>query len=1096
VIVTAVHLLVPRLLAPSLAESVKAATGRELSFGEVGVTLWPRPSLVLSQVRLGNASWGSQPWLAQVGRATAELDAWGLLSGQLRIRQVAVTDATVFLETDAAGTGNWVMGSPHATRPAWPEALAIDQLTLKAIAFTYRDGKTGRVTSVRLDAARLAAASASSPIDVDARAAFDGKLIQVGGSIGPLAALLANAPVPVNLEGKLGAASVSARGHVDKPLDLAGFSLALRAEAPELAELAALVGATMPLLGPLRGAAQLSGTAGAMVLTGIDVALGGHGAPQITLSGTVANLRAASGIDLRLAASATDWWRVGESTDGQRLPPFRASARVHGTRQGYRVDDLELRIADSTVNASLQVVPGGPRPRIVGKVSSPLIDLARRPPTSAAITAVGAASAAPARPKPTDHWQLADVDLDLQIARLVFPDGRELRSGSGRLALEKGQLKASALQASLGGARIRLDGSIADAAHLAGFDLGGRLHGDKMTQAFQCCGRAVPLVGPYEGQARLKGAFDALRLTAIDAAAGRPGQRLRVSGQIDDLLHWQGLALVITANIGDSIAAGRLFGVDLPRLPALRATARLSGPRGGYAFDDLDLVLGRTGLQGRVVFAPGEPRPRVTADLAGTLLDLSELPSLQPKPGATSPMLAADVEARLRIERVVLPDRRSLGPLGGVARLEAGAVEFKQFSMAVDGASATVDGRIGDPLRLAGLDLVLSADVKRGAGLAAFTGLSLQALPAFTASARLTDAPAGYVFAGLKMATTAATLAGDVAVTRGAKRFKVSAKLTAPSLDASVFLPPDAAAGTAKAAEARSRVIADVPLPLDLLRAVDADVELHIDTVNVRNTVPVGPLLVRVVIADGLLKAEPMQIAGPPNQRLSASVTVDAAKAAWDLQAEGSALDLGTVLARFGHPGVVTGGSTQLALQLRGRGKTLPALLGSLDGEATVAIGPLRVHNFAIDFDRGILARALGLANPSHKTEPDTDIDCVGIRVPVKSGVISTERGIAAETAKYNVVLGGTLNLKTEAIDVAVTPVVKGGRGVVTSSIASVVRVGGTLSAPALAVDPVGVAKTAVGAGVAVLATPWWLADTLLKKIQTDPTPCATALGK
>jgi len=104
--------------------------------------------------------------------------------------------------------------------------------------------------------------------------------------------------------------------------------------------------------------------------------------------------------------------------------------------------------------------------------------------------------------------------------------------------------------------------------------------------------------------------------------------------------------------------------------------------------------------------------------------------------------------------------------------------------------------------------------------------------------------------------------------------------------------------------------------------------------------------------------------------------------------------------------------------------------------------------------------------------------------------------GIAAETAKYNVVLGGTLNLKTEAIDVAVTPVVKGGRGVVTSSIASVVRVGGTLSAPALAVDPVGVAKTAVGAGVAVLATPWWLADTLLKKIQTDPTPCATALGK
>lgn len=83
----AVHLLVPRLLVPALVASVKEGTGRELGVGEVGVTLWPRPALVLSQVRFGNAPWGSRPWLAQAGRASAEFDVMALLSGRLRIRQ-------------------------------------------------------------------------------------------------------------------------------------------------------------------------------------------------------------------------------------------------------------------------------------------------------------------------------------------------------------------------------------------------------------------------------------------------------------------------------------------------------------------------------------------------------------------------------------------------------------------------------------------------------------------------------------------------------------------------------------------------------------------------------------------------------------------------------------------------------------------------------------------------------------------------------------------------------------------------------------------------------------------------------------------------
>ena len=225
-----------------------------------------------------------------------------------------------------------------------------------------------------------------------------------------------------------------------------------------------------------------------------------------------------------------------------------------------------------------------------------------------------------------------------------------------------------------------------------------------------------------------------------------------------------------------------------------------------------------------------------------------------------------------------------------------------------------------------------------------------------------------------------------------------------------------------------------------------------------------------------------MQLAGPAGQMLNVSASVDAATGAWDLRLDGKGIDIGAMLARFGHPGMVTGGSTDLALQLRGRGKTLHgaarlARRRCARGGGPAAPAQLR-HRFR---PRDRWARSEP-ANPSHKTDPDTDVKCFVARVPISNGVLTSDRGIAAETTKYNVVLNGTLDLRTEAIDLAVTPVVKGGLGVGAATIAPIVRVGGTLGTPTLAVDPVGVAKSAVGAGVAVVATPWWLADAVLRK--------------
>ncbi len=128
------------------------------------------------------------------------------------------------------------------------------------------------------------------------------------------------------------------------------------------------------------------------------------------------------------------------------------------------------------------------------------------------------------------------MDLDLKIARLVFPDGRQLQAGSGRLALDNGRLKANALQATLGGANVKLDGSINDPQNVAGLDLKVALQGGELAELFKFFGKSIPPAGPYQGRAQVHGSLDAIGMTEIDTTAGRPGQSVRATGQIEDAI--------------------------------------------------------------------------------------------------------------------------------------------------------------------------------------------------------------------------------------------------------------------------------------------------------------------------------------------------------------------------------------------------------------------------------------------------------------------------------------------------------------------------------------------------------------------------------
>ena len=135
--------------------------------------------------------------------------------------------------------------------------------------------------------------------------------------------------------------------------------------------------------------------------------------------------------------------------------------------------------------------------------------------------------------------------------------------------------------------------------------------------------------------------------------------------------------------------------------------------------------------------------------------------------------------------------------------------------------------------------------------------------------------------------------------------------------------------------------------------------------------------------------------------------------------------------------------------------------------------------------------------NPLAEKDDYTHLTCAVVRMAIRNGVATADKGIAVETTKMNVVGSGTVNLKTEKLDLAVRPRPKEGLGISLGGLAGLVRIKGTLGDPRVGIDEMGVVKTGAAVGAALATGGLSLvAQGLFDKVTEGAPPCQVALGK
>jgi uncharacterized protein involved in outer membrane biogenesis len=338
-----------RRVAGFVSERVKAASGREFTIkGPLSVGLFPRLAIAASDVRLGNATWGSRPDMLRLRRAEAEVAIWPLLRGRVEIRRFVLVGPDLLLETDRAGTGNWVL-QPPGEKPAdstgGGPAIGLDQLRVEDARIAYRDGKTGRET--RVDIPQLSIEGAGDATRIAGALDVRGQRLRVEATTARLEALAAGlAEVPIDLVVTVDGARATVKGTVSRAGQL---DVAVTGEVTATSSLSRLADVKLDVPLPLKTSAKVRGGGEAYVLDPLDLTLAGQpigGRVAIKLAG------ARPAFDVSMTSPSLDLTRLIQGADGkpQPAPPPSSRRRLFG-EEPVPLDSLGL--VDARVEARI-----------------------------------------------------------------------------------------------------------------------------------------------------------------------------------------------------------------------------------------------------------------------------------------------------------------------------------------------------------------------------------------------------------------------------------------------------------------------------------------------------------------------------------------------------------------------------------------------------------------------------------------------------------------------------------------------------------------------------------------------------------------------
>jgi len=377
------------------------------------------------------------------------------------------------------------------------------------------------------------------------------------------------------------------------------------------------------------------------------------------------------------------------------------------------------------------------------------------------------------------------------------------------------------------------------------------------------------------------------------------------------------------------------------------------------------------------------------------------------------------------------------GKIGGLLALQDAAQPFPvQADVRIADTHVAVAGTLTDPRNLGALDLRLKLEGASLSKLYPLTGVTLPDSPPYSTDGHLQaklhePTGASFEYQGFNGKIGNSDIHGDLAFVASQPRPKLSGKLVSNQLLFTDLAPLIGADSNAKQAArgSESKQPAGKVLPVeefrtDRWRAMDADVEFTGKKIVQSKDLPFTDLYTHVVLNDGQLNLEPLRF-GVAGGNLDAQIGLNGRTTPLQGHAKLTArgFKLKQLFPTF-EPMKTSFGQLNGDADISGIGNSVSALLGSANGNLK-----LLINDGAIS--RGLMEIA-GLNVGNYVVgkifgDNDVKINCAAADLGIKDG-LATPRLIVFDTENAIIYVDGTVNFKTEQLDLKINPESKGFR--------------------------------------------------------------------
>jgi uncharacterized protein involved in outer membrane biogenesis len=347
------------------------------------------------------------------------------------------------------------------------------------------------------------------------------------------------------------------------------------------------------------------------------------------------------------------------------------------------------------------------------------------------------------------------------------------------------------------------------------------------------------------------------------------------------------------------------------------------------------------------------------------------------------------------------------------------------LTLEVGGANITVKGTIAEPMAGRGLDLAISVTGSQLGDLSAVAGTDVPKMGPYAMSTGVTGDPAKALnLVGFKGELAGSDVAGDVTLNLAGKRPFIDAKLKSKLIDVTALgaaaggAAPEAGGGQQPATPA-DRMFPDDPLPVEGLRAVDANLTFDADLIIAAGAKLQGAH-VGLSLKGGNLAIKPLK-ATLAEGTIDGTINLDGRKKAAGLAVKllMSKVNLDTLLTEMQITEDIEG-KGNINIDITGGGTSVAKIMAGLNGRAGVLMGQGRMKNTFLQNMLGGTGQVLNQVLDKGKAGY-TLVSCAVADFPIKKG-IATAKALYIDAESRGIIGTGSANLRNETLDFTIDP--------------------------------------------------------------------------